>query len=47
MKAYGGVQLWVQLFLTSTQGGGEWWALRPQPLYPREKSPVLTEHETW
>jgi hypothetical protein len=39
MKAYGGVDEQIQIFLTSALVGGEWSASRPHPLYPRKKCP--------
>jgi hypothetical protein len=35
MKAYGGVNVYIHIFLTSTLAGGEWSASRP-----RERDPV-------
>jgi hypothetical protein len=40
MKAYGGVDMWIHVFLTSALVGGECSASRPGPfLYLRGKSP--------
>jgi hypothetical protein len=39
MKAYGGVDIYTNVFLTSTQVGDEWSASRPGPLYSRETAP--------
>jgi hypothetical protein len=39
MKAYGGVDEWIHVLLTSALVGGEWSVSRPLPFYPRGKSP--------
>jgi hypothetical protein len=39
MKAYGGVDVYIHIFLTSVLAGVEWSASRPGPLYLRGKSP--------
>jgi hypothetical protein len=39
MKAYGGVDVWIHIFLTLALAGGEWSASRPGPLYPRGNRP--------
>jgi hypothetical protein len=39
MKAYGGVDVYIHIFLTSALTGNEWSASRPKPLYPRGNSP--------
>jgi hypothetical protein len=40
MKAYGGVYVYIHIFLTSALGGGEWSALRPGRFTPGEEAPV-------
>jgi hypothetical protein len=40
MKAYGGVDIWIYIFLTSALAGDEWSASRPgrfNPPYPLDK----------
>jgi hypothetical protein len=40
MKAYGGVDVWIHIFLTSAVAGGEWSASRPgerAPGYPLDR----------
>jgi hypothetical protein len=39
MKAYGGVDAWIQIFLTSALAGGEWLASRPCRFTPGERVP--------
>jgi hypothetical protein len=39
MKAYGGVNVEIHIFLTSVPAGGEWSASRPDRLPPGEKAP--------
>jgi hypothetical protein len=39
MKAYGGVDVYIQVFLTSALVGGEWSASRPSRLTPGEGAP--------
>jgi hypothetical protein len=39
MKAYGGVDVYIYVFLTSALVGGEWSASRPGCFTPRRKSP--------
>jgi hypothetical protein len=39
MKAYGGVEVQIHIFLTSTLVGGECSASRPCRFTPREKAP--------
>jgi hypothetical protein len=39
MKAYGGVDVLIHIFLTSAISGGEWSASRPCRFTPEEKSP--------
>jgi hypothetical protein len=39
MKAYGGVDVQIHIFLTSTLGGGEWSASRPCHFNPGERAP--------
>jgi hypothetical protein len=40
MKAYGGMDLQIHIFLTSALAGGEWSvSFTPRSLYPRGKSP--------
>jgi hypothetical protein len=38
MKAYGGVDVYIHIFLTSTLAGGEWSASRPGRFTPGESS---------
>jgi hypothetical protein len=38
MKAYGGVDVYTHVFLTSAQVGGEWSALRPSRFTPGERA---------
>jgi hypothetical protein len=39
MKAYGGVDVWIHIFLTSALAGGEWSASRPGLFTPGERAP--------
>jgi hypothetical protein len=39
MKTYGGVDVQIQLFLTSEQAGGEWSDSRPCRFTPSERAP--------
>jgi hypothetical protein len=39
MKAYGGVAVWIHVFLTSQLVGGEWSALRTGRFTPKERAP--------
>jgi hypothetical protein len=39
MKAYGGVDVYIHIFLTSALFGGEWSASRPGRFTPREGGP--------
>jgi hypothetical protein len=40
MKAYGGVDVYIHIFLTSALVGGEWSASRPAALSPGKEPPV-------
>jgi hypothetical protein len=39
MKAYGGVDVYIHVFLTSALAGGEWSASRPGRFTPEERAP--------
>jgi hypothetical protein len=39
MKAYGGVDVWIHIFLTTALVGGEWSASRPCRFTPGERAP--------
>jgi hypothetical protein len=39
MKAHGGVDVYIHIFLTSVPAGGEWSASRPYRFTPWERSP--------
>jgi hypothetical protein len=39
MKASGGVDVWIHIFLTSALAGGEWSASRPCLFTPGERAP--------
>jgi hypothetical protein len=39
MKAYGGVNVWIHIFLTLVLVGGEWSASRPSRFTPGERAP--------
>jgi hypothetical protein len=39
MKAYGGVDVYVHIFLTSALAGGEWSTSRPGRFTPGERAP--------
>jgi hypothetical protein len=39
MKAYGGVDVYIHIFLTSALAGGEWSASRPGRFTPGERAP--------
>jgi hypothetical protein len=39
MKAYGGVDIYIHIFLTSALAGGEWSASRPGRFTPGERAP--------
>jgi hypothetical protein len=47
MKAYWGVDVYFQKFLTSAIDGGDWSALRPGRFTPREKAPRTHWLEGW
>jgi hypothetical protein len=38
MKAYGGVDVYIHIFLTSTLGGGEWSPSRPGRCTPGDRA---------
>jgi hypothetical protein len=38
MKAYGGVDVWIHILLSSALVGGEWSASRPCHFTPRERT---------
>jgi hypothetical protein len=40
MKAYGGVDVQIHIFLTSALVGGEWSTSRPGPFTPGKELPV-------
>jgi hypothetical protein len=40
MKAYGGVNVWIDNFLTLALAGGEWSAPRPGHFTPGERAPA-------
>jgi hypothetical protein len=40
MKAYGGMDVWIHVFLTSALVGGEWSASRPGRFTPGKEPPV-------
>jgi hypothetical protein len=39
MKAYGGMDVYIHIILTSALAGGEWVSFTPLPVYPRERAP--------
>jgi hypothetical protein len=39
MKTYGGVHVWIHVFLISALVGGEWSASRPGRFTPEERAP--------
>jgi hypothetical protein len=39
MNAYGGVDVWIHIFLTSALAGGEWSVSRPGRFTPGERAP--------
>ena len=39
MKVYGGVDVWIHIFLTSALAGGEWSASRPCRFTHEERDP--------
>jgi hypothetical protein len=45
MKAYGGVDVQINIFLTSALVGGEWSASRPGRFTPGKKTPVPIVYE--
>jgi hypothetical protein len=40
MKAYGGMDVYIHIFLTLALVGGEWSASRPDRFTPRERPPI-------
>jgi hypothetical protein len=47
MKAYGGVDVYIQIFLTSALVGGEWSVSRPGRFTPGERAPDTHWIEVW
>jgi hypothetical protein len=47
MKAYGGMDVQIHIFLTSTLVGGEWSASRPARFTPGEKAPGTNLIRGW
>jgi hypothetical protein len=47
MKAYGGVDVYIRIFLTSELGGGEWSASRPCRFTPGGKAPSTHRIGCW
>jgi hypothetical protein len=47
MKAYGGVDVQIHIFLTSALAGGEWSASRPGRFTPRERASGTHWIEGW
>jgi hypothetical protein len=47
MKAYGGVDVQIHIFLTSALAGGEWSASRPSRFTPGKKIPGTHWIEGW
>ena len=45
VKAYGGTEIWLHSFVTSSLRAGGWSALRPDPLYPVGNNTVTVEQE--
>jgi hypothetical protein len=41
MKAYGGMDIWIHVFLISALVGGEWSASRPDRFTPGERAHVI------
>jgi hypothetical protein len=41
MKEYGGVDVWILIFLTSALAAGEWSASRPGRFTPGERDPGI------
>jgi hypothetical protein len=46
-KAYGGVDVYIHVFVTSTLVEGEWSISRPCPFTPGEKAPVIHWMAGW
>jgi hypothetical protein len=47
MKAYGGVDIWIHIFLTSALVRDEWLASPPGRITPRERAPVTHWIGSW
>jgi hypothetical protein len=47
MKAYGGAQIWIHIFLISSLGGGECSASRPCRFTPEERIPGTHWTGSW
>jgi hypothetical protein len=47
MKVYGGVDVYIHIFLTSALVGGEWSASRPGRFTPGERAPGTHWLEGW
>jgi hypothetical protein len=48
MKTYGGVDVWVHIFLTSTLDGGKWSASCPGKFTPKDKAPLpIGQEAAW
>jgi hypothetical protein len=47
MKAYGGVDVYIHIFLTSALARGEWSVLRPGLFTPVERAPITHSLGGW
>jgi hypothetical protein len=47
MKAYGEMDVYIHVFLTSAQGGDERWASRPGRFTPGERAPCTYFIRSW
>jgi hypothetical protein len=47
MRAHGGVDVYINVFLTSALVGGEWSSSRPGRFTPGERAPCIHSIESW